>query len=90
MPRANLQRIDWGKQENTERLLAAILAAQGMKVSFVQKILLLVELIFFFLLLLDFDMDYGSIGSETRFFPTFLSRSFHLRPLNLSPLGSNP
>lgn len=36
MPRgAGIQLIDWGKQENTERLLAAILAAQGMKVSFI-------------------------------------------------------
>lgn len=34
MPRASVQRIDWGKQENTERLLAAVLAAQGLKVSF--------------------------------------------------------
>ncbi len=33
MPRGGLSRIDWGKQENTERLLAAILAAQGLKVS---------------------------------------------------------
>lgn len=33
MPRSGFQRIDWGKQENTERLLAAILAAQEMKVS---------------------------------------------------------
>ena len=73
MPRANLQRIDWGKQENTERLLAAILAAQGMKVSFMQKILLLVEPIFLLLLLLEFGMDYGSIGSEMLFFPTFLA-----------------
>lgn len=74
MPRATLQRIDWGKQESTERLLAAILAAQGMKVSFMQKILLLVEFIY---LLLEFGIDYGSIGSEMCFFflPFFLALS---------------